>query len=333
MERFTTVDIPTHYPPINHTSRVLLLGSCFSEHIGKYFAQAKITTLNNPFGITFNPLSIAEQLHLLLSEETFPVAPLQKNGELYYHFSFHGAFNHTNEQVAIQHMQNEVEKARRYLKEATHLFLTPGTAFVWFYNVLPVNNCHKLPKSLFKHRRISVATIYETWQKILVALTQTYPNLSIITTVSPVRHTHAGFVENNRSKAALISAIDQLQATFPSLDYFPSYEIILDELRDYRYFDNDMVHPNALATRIVCEAVQQAFFSAETQALQKRIKEIQQAVAHRPLFPATQSHRQFLEKTLQKLQLLKDQFPAISFEEEVNQLQLQLTAIEKEFDF
>lgn len=301
---------------IDYNSKLLLLGSCFSENIGHKFKHFKFQTEINPFGIIFNTSSIEKLIHRCVHKEFFTEKDVFFHNDLWHSFEVHSELSHPNKEIFIQQLNDRILHTHQYLHELTHCLITLGTS--WVYENLEskkvVANCHKLPQKKFKKILLSTEQTVQNLQQIVQLISSINPNVNFIFTVSPVRHLKDGFFENNVSKGNLMLALHQLlseqQNTF---SYFPSYEIVLDELRDYRFFEKDMLHPNELAVDYIWERVVEVYFSTKTVCFMKEIEVIQKGLAHRPFNPTTQSHQSFLEQLNSKIQEIKKQLPHLNF--------------------
>ena len=237
MKLQTIIEIPVSPWKISYADKILMLGSCFSDEIGEQMKRRYLNVTCNPFGTLYNPLSIAQAL------QQTEVPPLVEWDGMYHAMTHHGAFSRADKHETEQAVRASIETMQRALEEATVVIVTFGTAWVYEMNGHIVANCHKLPESSFTRRRLTVEEIIATWQPIL----KRYPDKHWLFTVSPIRHIKDGLHENQLSKATLLQAVEQLG------DYFPSYEILLDELRDYRFYADDLVHPSSLAVDYIWE--------------------------------------------------------------------------------
>lgn len=267
MKLQTIVDIKPSQWHIGYDDKILMLGSCFADSIGEQMSQRGLDVTVNPFGTLYNPLSIAQALTM-----TEQPALIEYDG-LWHSMAHHGAFSRPGKEEAGQAVRASIDTMQQALKEATVVIVTFGTAWVYEQAGRVVGNCHKLPESSFTRRRLSVEEIVAAWQPIL----NIYPDKHWIFTVSPIRHIRDGLHENQLSKATLLQAIEQLG------DYFPSYEIMLDELRDYRFYADDLVHPSSLAINYIWERFADTFCSTQTRnEMTLRLKQFKQS-QHRPL--------------------------------------------------
>ena len=311
---------------INYQSPILCIGSCFTENIGDLLVQNKFPTLLNPFGILYNPISIKNSLATLLSDKIYEVDDLFLHQDVWRSFDHHGAFAHVDKEQALENINTQLAEAKVFLKQTKRLILTFGTAnvFIKKSSRQVVANCHKLPNNDFEKRRLSVAEIIQALLPILQQLKIVNPDLEVVLTVSPVRHIRDGLLENQRSKATLLLAIETITQSLPFTHYFPAYELVLDDLRDYRFFAKDMIHPNEVAIDYIWKYFQQTYFSPATTNILKQIKKIVQASQHRPLHVETAAHQQFIQKQLEKITTLVKQYPFLLLKTEKEQFQAQL---------
>lgn len=233
---------------------VMLMGSCFTDHMYNYLTESKFLALQNPNGVLFNPISIANALNRYIDKNHIGREELFEKNGLWNHWDFHSRLSCTTRDLSFASMNHQVSEGHDFLKNAQWLIITLGSAFVYeFDGQQIVANCHKVPANSFKKRMLAPDEIITSFNVMIERLATINPNINIMFTVSPVRHLRDGFVENNRSKSVLIHAIDLLMKQRKDIHYFPSYELIMDDLRDYRFFAEDMVHPNYFATRYVWE--------------------------------------------------------------------------------
>lgn len=329
-QTFRTLVPPGNYPfSIDHTTKIMSIGSCFASHIAKRLDQAKFPTYLNPFGITYHPLAIAKGLTDLLEERPIAAEALFLHQDLWHSFDFHSDFSHPDQTIALSQMNQSLETARTFLSKAKVLIVTLGTAGAFIHQKSEhlVANCHKLPSTDFKRKRLSVAEITNSLSAVFSRIKQRQPDLKIILTLSPVRHVKDGLVENQRSKATLLLAIDQLCLDHAYIHYFPAYEMAIDDLRDYRFFEPDLIHPSKLAIDYIWGHFQAAFFSPESQDLIQRIRKIVQASLHRPFHPNTPSHQLFARQQLERIGAFKQAYPFLDFSREENHFKTILAAI------
>ncbi len=314
----TIVDIPVASQAITHQQNILMLGSCFTENIGKRLQKAKFSIQVNPFGILYNPLSIHQSLLHLISNKQFTTKDLTHHNEQWISFAHHGSFSHPDQQKCLQHINETVHQAQTLLKSLDCLILTFGTAYVYTLKNTGqvVANCHKLPHQHFERKRLSVHEIVVRLQAVLEQFFKLRPELNVVFTVSPIRHWKDGAAANQLSKASLLLAIEALQRQYVNVHYFPAYELVLDDLRDYRFYEADMLHPNTVAIDYIWQRFQATYFDEKTLTILKEIQKVQRARQHRPQRPNSRAHRQFLHQQLAHLQLLKAKYPFLNFGEE-----------------
>ena len=326
MKLRTEINIHKQELSIHHQKHILLTGSCFSENIGEKLKDYKFSALINPMGISYNPIS----LHQLLSldsqqlDENFNL--IESNNEIYFHYNFHSKFN----SLSAQEFKEKIKEAYRiqsdYLNKKPILIITYGTAWVYELksNKQVTNNCHKQAASLFNKRLLSKEEIIDSWESLNKKLEKSYRHkFNFIFTISPVRHIKDGFIENQLSKSTLNLAIHQICSNNKNCSYFPSYEIMMDDLRDYRFYKDDLLHPTSMAIDYIWELFSKAYFSKQTQDYNQKIKQINQSLQHRPFNLNSAIHQRFIKKL--KTQI--EHFSAISkinFDKELEKLTKQL---------
>lgn len=310
---------------INHQQHLLLIGSCFTEQIGAKLANHKFSMQDNPNGILFNPISITRSVSSYIDNKQYKAEDLFYQNECWNSWEHHSRFSNPDKEKCLQAINESQTRAYSFLKKADWLLITLGSAFVY---ELPspsgeglgvrsvVANCHKVPTDKFNKRLLQVDEVVAALQQMIEKAVEVNPGLKIIFTISPVRHLRDGFVENNRSKATLIDAVHQLVEKNQHCFYFPAYELVIDDLRDYRFFAEDMVHPNYAATNYVWEKFITACIDEPSQQLMKDIALIVAAKNHKPFNPTSEQHKKFLQTNLEKVKKLQVQFPHINLEEE-----------------
>jgi lysophospholipase L1-like esterase len=300
--------------PIDYNSKLLLLGSCFSENIAGKLDYFKFQTHQNPFGILFHPKAIATFITNVINEKVFSEKDILFQNERWHCFDAHSAISSADKNELLNNLNTAISTTNKRLKEATHIIITLGTS--WVYRFIETNtivaNCHKIPQKKFSKELLSVDEVSESLEVILALLKSVNTTINVIFTVSPVRHLKDGFIENTQSKAHLIAGIHQLVKEQNS-SYFPSYELMMDELRDYRFYAEDMIHPNTTAINYIWEKFVFAWFSDETIATIKEIDAIQKGLLHRPFNEKSSEHQKFLEKLEIKKNRVQQKFPLIKF--------------------
>lgn len=320
-----TFDIkkPAHF--VRHPHKLLLVGSCFTENIGEKLRKHKFDVLENPNGILFNPVSVAEAIHQYIDNRVFGAEDIFEHNETWHSWKHHSRFSGITAEECLGKINTSTNAAHEYLKSTDHLFLTLGSA--WTYTLtadaahaitgsVAANN-HKAPAGWFLKKLLSAQETFDLLDAMLQRLQAFNPRLQVIVTISPVRHLREGVVENNRSKAVLIQAVHTLVEKYTHLYYFPAYELVIDDLRDYRFYAEDLVHPNYQATQYVWEKFAEACMPDETRELMKEIAEINLAYQHKPFNPSTQNHQKFLRSYYAKTKALQEKYTYLDFSEEL----------------
>lgn len=276
------------------TDKVVCVGSCFAENMGVKLRDLQMQVSINPFGISYNPISMAGTFTACRDNRQFTEQDLYFDGELYHSWQHHGSFSSTNLEKTLELIQHGITEAHNFLNESADILITFGTA--WVYELVEqnciVNNCHKAPSKMFRKRLLTVAEIVETYTPLLTELLK--GGRKIIFSVSPIRHLRDGFVENNISKSVLILSVARLREIFgTAIQYFPAYEIVLDDLRDYRFYADDMIHPSNLAIEYIWEKFQSVYFDESAREKIKEILKIRKMSAHRPLHRDTKTYEKF----------------------------------------
>jgi GSCFA family len=320
MEFQLPIQINTLPQPITYKDKILLMGSCFTEHIGNKLQELKFNVLQNPNGILFDPHSVAASLVSYVLNKQYRADDLFYLDELWQSWQHHSIFSSTNESECLRMINESQSRANAFLKEAGWIVITLGSSFSYrlVENEMPVANCHRAPAQTFRKHMMSIEEISTELDNCIRQLFHFNDKLKIIFTVSPVRHIRDGVVENNRSKARLIEVVHQLVNKFDRLFYFPAYELLIDVLRDYRFYDIDMVHPNYPATEFVLEKFTQACMDEPSRQIMDEVKKIVIARKHKPFQPATHAHQQFLSTHLGKTKDLQKRFPFLNWEEELD---------------
>lgn len=316
--------IPSSFQ-IEHVHSILSLGSCFSENIGNKLAENKFPILNNPFGIVFHPLSIAKLLQLSIDKNALAVFFEQvqhrfiQREETWFHYDFHSDFSASSQEELQSKIETQSTEVANFLQKTDILLITWGTA--WAYELQSdekfVANCHKIPAKHFEKKLLAIQEIIEAYQQLLAILWQIRPDLKIILTVSPVRHIKDTLPLNSVSKSILRLASHQLSEANENVLYFPSFEILMDDLRDYRFYEADLLHPNQTAIHYIWEVFSNTFFSSKTQDLLQQWQKVKKALAHRSFHPESEAHQSFLRKTLTELENIQTQ---LFVEEEIKHI-------------
>lgn len=323
MDFRTRIDIPKPDLSISHKSHIMMMGSCFIENIGKLLIENKFDVNLNPFGILYNPLSISRALKFIIERKRFAETDIFEHKGLYHSFWHHGVFSNVDKADCLSGINESVDKAANDLHNADVLFITFGTAYVFSLKEqnMIVGNCHKLPASDFDRYRLSVEDIVNEWERLIKEIREINPLLQIIFTVSPIRHLKDGAHENQLSKSILLLAIDKICESADGLSYFPSYEIVLDELRDYRFYDEDMVHPNPVAIKYIWERLSGTYFGEDVHPVIEEWRKLYQALNHRPINRESAEYKHFLRQTLLKLKAFNEKYPYICCTDEISDLE------------
>lgn len=305
---FTT---PVNIKPnktIDHNSQIVMLGSCFAENIGKKLIDCGFNVVMNPMGILYNPISIFSTLSRIIEGREFTENELFQHNGLWASFMHHGSFSHSDKSEALRLMNEKLHEGHKQLKNATHLIITFGSAEVYEHNGLVVSNCHKLPSREFTHRLLSIDEIITS----SISLSSLNPQLSTIFTISPVRYLGNGAHHGQINKATLLLATEQLCQT-TGAKYFPSYEIMMDELRDYRYYAADMIHPSEIAVEYIFERFTTTYLTEEAIRTAEEVLKIKKSLSHRPLHPDSDEYIKFKKKLSQQIDAIVKKYPDIKF--------------------
>ncbi len=311
----TSVQIPEFRWKASYQKSSLFMGSCFTENVGKKMENLKFPADINPFGILYNPVSVANGLRLLIQPKTFAESDLIEHNGVWHSFLHHGRFSSTDANQTLQNINKRLVNSSEFLKKTDFLFITFGTAWVYRFNKTKkiVSNCHKIPAAFFTRERLTVDEIVALYQDLLAELWQLNPEIKIIFTVSPIRHWKDGAIENQRSKSILLLAIDSLVKKHENYcAYFPSYEIVMDELRDYRFYAADMIHLSEVAIDHIWERFANCLIDEESRKIVVEVRKIVNAMQHRPLNTTTPEFRKFIENTLENLNNTGMKYPYLN---------------------
>lgn len=327
MQLYTTVRIPEPPFRLSVQERVLLLGSCFVENIGVKLSEGKFDIDMNPFGTLYNPASIAAAIRMLLHPERFTADDLFHHEGVYHSFTHHSRFSSPSATECLNNINDRLFASAEKIRSTRSMVVTLGTAYVYRLKTTGevVANCHKLPEKMFSRSMLSVEEIVSEWKGLLLSLWEQCPEMKLIFTVSPIRHLKDGAHGNQLSKATLLLSVDALRESFPErVAYFPAYEIMMDELRDYRFYADDMLHPSELAVDYIWQRFTESYLSDEAKTFLKEWSEIWRAINHRPLHPESKSYKDFLSQTLLKLERLSGKFPSFDCTEEMEVIKSKL---------
>jgi hypothetical protein len=310
--------IPAFSKKINYSDKMLFMGSCFAENIGDTLNRYKFDVSINPHGVLYNPSSIAVALRSYIENKKLLESDLFYANEIWNSKDHHSRFSNADQQACLAEINVAISGAHQRIKNAEWLFITFGSSFVYKRNSQLVGNCHKLPQKEFIKSMLTSAEIIEDYIKLVPELKKINENLKIIFTVSPVRYVRDGVIENNLSKARLVEAVHHLVEEYSNVFYFPAYELIMDDLRDYRFYKSDLLHPNEQAIEYVFEKLMTVSFSEETKLLFGKLKDIITAKHHRPFNSETEAFLKFKNTYLIRSNELQKEFPFLNLKEELD---------------
>ncbi|MBO5250934.1 MAG: GSCFA domain-containing protein [Bacteroidaceae bacterium] len=321
MDFRTQVKLPEKRTEIQHSESIMLFGSCFAENIGNMLLENKFQCDVNPFGVLYNPLSISKALQQIIEGKHYTASDLFEANGAWHSWMHHSAFSHIVAEECLLGINARLERAVSTLKYVDWLFITWGTAYVYALQETGeiVGNCHKQPDRLFTRKLLTVSDVVQTWNKLLEQLYQVNPHVKLLFTVSPIRHVKDGMHGNQLSKSTLLLAVNELCERWDNCYYFPSYEIMLDELRDYRFYAEDMVHLSPLAIKYIWKCFSDAYFSETTCAVMKEWESIRKGLEHKPFNSETEAYRNFLSQIVLKINRIKEKFPYFEVQKELEQ--------------
>ena len=299
----TEIEIAPFAQGVGYDAKIFALGSCFAESISERLKRAKFSITTNPFGVLFNPFSIANALERLDDSRSFAVCDITAGRDSYFSFEAHSSLDGKSHTEAFANMNRAVAMGSKALHDADWVILTFGTAWVYEKSGRVVANCHKQPASEFERRRLSVAEIVERYSNLFDGVLR---DKKVILTVSPVRHVGDGLQENSVSKATLRLAVEELVTKYENAHYFPSYEILIDDLRDYRYYADDLAHPSIMAVAYVWEKFCDTVLTDAAKTKLPLVEQIVAASEHRPFNPESEAHRIFCRKMVSNIEQMSD---------------------------
>lgn len=323
MQFRTTFQIPTFEHKITHQNKLLAVGSCFASMVGLRLTERKYDVISNPFGTIFNPISLFNLLNDALNNEEPDPSEIISYQDRYLHYQFHSEVAACSSSGLLLNIDEIQNVSRTQLEKASHLFITLGTAWVYRYKVTDklVANCHKQSSSLFTKELLSVEGMENSFSELHKELSRRNKNINIIFTVSPVRHTKDGIPENQLSKSLLLVLANQLSQQYPNVTYFPSYELMMDDLRDYRFYKEDMIHPTKQAEDYIWNKFEESYINPSDLQLDKKILEINRSISHRPFNSNSQAHQEFLKKLIVKIEQMPEH---LDFSSELDMINNQL---------
>lgn len=322
----TVVDIPDSRHKTGYETLSFWMGSCFTENIGSRLKELKFPAVVNPFGVLYNPESIRNSLNILMENRIFTRKDLHYGNDLWYSFYHHSSFSHPDRDICLQRINESTCRSSAYLKEAKLLFITFGTARAYRHtgSGLIVSNNHKLPHNMFSQVLLEVDDIVDSYKALIGDLMKYNPELKLVFTLSPIRHWKDGPTDNQISKATLLLAIAGLAEMFENVNYFPAYEIVMDELRDYRFYAEDMLHINKQGVDYIWKRFMESFVSKDASGVIKKVSSITQGIEHRPFNPHTEKHRLFLYGLLRRIDEVEKSVPGIDFSAERSEIHSRL---------
>lgn len=319
MELQTRIPLTASDNPIDYQGKVLLLGSCFVENMGANFQYFQFQNGLNPFGILFHPLAIENLVCRAVQEETYQKEEIFESDGIWHCFDAHSDLRSENPAGLLKLLNQRLMETKSWLEASSHIIITLGTA--WVYGNIAsgktVANCHKVSQKQFTKKVLGVAEIESSLARLVEMVQKVNPKAQIIFTISPVRHVKDGFVENQQSKAHLITAVHSVlssRAQSRELSYFPSYEIMMDELRDYRFYGKDMLHPNGLAVDYIWEKFKSVWISPDCLSVMEEVDSIQKGLMHRPFNPDSEAYHKFRASLQAKITYLQERYPFMKFE-------------------
>lgn len=315
MKLLTEVKLPEYPFRIDHHSGTLLLGSCFTDNIGRLLKRSKFPVTINPFGVTYNPASLSRQLEALMSREAYVIEDLNFHNGKWFSFDHYTGFSSDNKQACLDGINQAFTQAKEELQKASLLVITWGTSWVYRYKTSGqvVCNCHKIPADQFTRTRLSVREIVKIYSALLPELFKYKPEIKVLFTISPIRHWKDGAHGNQLSKAALLLAADALEDEFPGkVNYFPSYEITMDEMRDYRYYADDMLHLSSLAVEYIWEKFQNSLVSEESLQIMRDLEPLIRMEEHRSLNKSSEVQKETIRIREEKRAKLQKRYPFLS---------------------
>ncbi len=319
MQFTLNLDIPPLPRPIIYTDNILLIGSCFTEHIAERLQQHKFKVLSNPHGILFNPLSVADSLNSYIDHKKYQPSELFYLNELWNSWDHHTRFSNIDQATALKTINESQIQAAEFICKADWVIITLGSAFQYYLKEsnAPVANNHRAPAQWFEKRLLETNEIICSLEATLLKLKEANPFAQVLFTISPVRHIRDGVIENNLSKARLIEAVHTLCTKHEKAHYFPAYELVIDILRDYRFYDVDMVHPNYMGTTYVWEQFTKSCIDPSIIEIMQQVQDINTARSHRSRFPETEAHQKFKASYAAKAQVLMNKYPFLDLSDEI----------------
>jgi len=322
----TEINIEKSQQKISHFDNILTIGSCFAQNMAEYFKQNRFNVLGNPFGVLYNPVSIYNSLKFIIEKREFRESDL-----IFYNGEWHSLYHHSNfsnhkKNKIIKNINLGIENTARFLDSTNFLIITFGTSYVYKFlaNGIIVSNCHKIPQKEFAHVMLNLEETVNNIKNIVKMVEKFNPKINLILTVSPVRHWKNGAHNNQLSKANLLLAIDEVIKNKNNCIYFPSYEIIMDDLRDYRFYDSDLIHPNKIATDYIWEKFNNSFFTDECLQVMNEISKVVAARNHRVRNINSSENQKFLKSIISKIEQLNEKYSHLNLEDDLKYFNSQI---------
>jgi hypothetical protein len=319
MDFRTAIKIPESRFKLDHSKPTLMIGSCFTENVGRKMHYYKFPVMTNPFGVLYNPYSIKNAIEILSGKQSLKEHLLHVYNQKWFSFYHDTSFTSQDKQEFLQNINTINQEASNFLKNANLLIITFGTSWVFRHieKDIIVANCHKLPSKLFKRELLSPETIINDYKSLIEEIYKLNPDIHIALTVSPIRHWRDGAVQNQLSKATLIYSVHKIIEHYPEIEYFPSYEIVMDELRDYRFYGKDMIHLNETAIDYIWERFCETYITKASESLMDEVEKIQKARQHRPFSPESTEYQKFVDKQIENIKQLNKKHPTIDLSAEL----------------
>lgn len=327
----TEIEIDKSPDSIEHSDKVLTIGSCFAENIAEYFRATRFNILGNPFGVLYNPISIYNSLKFAVAEKEFSESDLIQHQSEWHSFYHHSDFSNHDKEIVLNNINASTKSTHSFLKNADIIILTFGTSYVYKHleKGIVVSNCHKIPQKEFSHIRLTLSETVDAIRQTLKLIKDTNPNVKFILTVSPVRHWKDGANNNQLSKSNLLLSINEIVNSENDSSYFPSYEIVMDDLRDYRFYNSDLIHPNKMATDYIWGKFITSFCSDKCLQVMKEVSKIVSARNHRVRNINSHEHQKFVASIINKIEMLQKKHNYLTLNDDLDYFKLQTKNISR----
>jgi hypothetical protein len=320
MNLTTPIQIDKSNFELHSSSKIMTIGSCFSEHIGNKLLDSQFICQSNPFSTVFNPISISNLISRSIAKQLFTLEEVNQHNDRHFIYDLHSFYDATELEKTLEKANNSILSSNSFLSDLDCLIITFGTS-IGYYHIEQdrlVSNCHKVPNHQFERQFLDDAHMFSSISASIDKLLEIRPNLNIIFTVSPVRHTKEGLVDNNISKSKLVLLCQKLLIKFGQASYFPSYEIMMDELRDYRFYKDDMIHPSQQAVNIIWSRFMETYFDSSAKEKVSVFQKLNRAFNHLPFDSNSKGHRSFCNKQLEEIVRLNQIYPEVDFTQYYN---------------